>query len=79
MKGPGKTAAQRRVLDEIGCGNHSPIAAKATIKALLDQGLIVELSPMKVRVFGSVSMDVRQFDMPLHVHMEWCASADEPS
>lgn len=80
MKHPGKTPAQRRVLDEIGCGSYSPVAAKRTIKALLDQGLIEELPPVRVHVFGSLYMEVRQFQMPIPVHYQWCkamAAEDE--
>jgi len=74
---PGKTPAQRRVLDAIGCGDHSPPMAKATRDKLLADGLIVELSPLKIPFIGSLCMEVRQFDMPLHVHLQWCASCDE--
>jgi len=77
MKHPGKTAAQRRVLDAIGCGDHSPYMAKATRDAMLRDGLIVELSPLEIPVFGSLKMQVRQFDMPLPVHFAWCASCGE--
>lgn len=78
-KHPGKSKAQRRVLDEIGCGNYSPIADKRTIQRLLDDGLIEEMSPRRVPVFGNVCMEVRQFQMPLPVHLEWCCScADDP-
>jgi hypothetical protein len=74
---PGKTPAQRRFLDEIGCGNYSPIADKRTIAALLKQGLIEELTPLQVPLFGSVCMTVRQFQMPLHIHLEWCCSCED--
>jgi hypothetical protein len=69
---PGKTPAQRRVLDEIGCGNFSPVAAKATIKALLDAGLIFEMSPARVPFLGAICMEVRRFEMPIAVHIWWC-------
>jgi hypothetical protein len=68
---PGKTPAQRRVLDAIGCGNHSPIMAKATRDKLLRDGLIVELSPL-ILPAGPFRMEVRQFDMPIPVHIQWC-------
>lgn len=73
-KHPGKTPAQRRVLDAIGCGDHSPYMAKATRDKLLREGLIVELEPMQVPFFGSLCMTVRQFEMPIPVHMQWCAA-----
>jgi hypothetical protein len=74
VKHPGKTPAQRRVLDEIGCGNYSPNASKKTISALLEQGLIEELSPLRIPFIGSLCMEVRQFQMPIPVHFQWCAS-----
>jgi hypothetical protein len=73
MKHPGKTAAQRRVLDEIGCGNHSPIMAKATRDKLLREGLIAELEPISERA-GPFRLVIRQFEMPIPVHMQWCAA-----
>lgn len=74
---PGKTPAQRRVLDQIGCGNNSPIMAKATRDKLLREGLITELPPMRVPVFGNLCMEVRQFEMPIPVHMQWCEAVGE--
>jgi len=71
MKHPGKTAAQRRALDEIGCGNHSPYMAKATRDAMLRSGVIVELSP-RHEPFGPFTITIRQFEMPIPVHMAWC-------
>jgi hypothetical protein len=72
MKHPGKTPAQRRVLDAIGCGNHSPIMADSTREALLRRGLIVEVAPRFEPFSGGLAMKVRQFDMPIPVHMAWC-------
>ena len=71
VKHPGKTPAQRRVLDAIGCGNYSPIMAKATRDKLLREGLIVELAPLESRA-GPFRMVIRQFDMPTAVHIQWC-------
>jgi hypothetical protein len=76
-KHPGKTRAQRRVLDEIGCGNHSPIMAAATRDKLLRDGLIIELEPKRIPVFGAIFMEVRQFEMPIPVHMQWCQFQSE--
>lgn len=66
------TPAQRRVLDDIGCGNPSPIAGERTINALLRRGLIFELPEAQMPVFGALMMRVRRFDMPIQVYMEWC-------
>lgn len=68
---PGRTLAQRRALDAIGCGNFSPIMAKATRDALLREGLIVEAG---ARVVGGPPLEVRvqEYVMPIPVHMAWC-------
>ena len=60
---PGRSAAQRRALDQIGCGNHSPIMAKETLAALLKHGLIVELPEVQVPFAGPLWMKVRQFPL----------------
>ena len=81
MKHPGKTPAQRRALDLIGCGDHSPYMAKATRDAMLRQGLIVELESLQIPLIGALCMTVRQFDMPTNIHIQWCEamSSEEPS
>jgi len=66
------SSAQRRVLDAVGCGNHSPIAARRTIEAMLAKGLLFEIEPIRLPIFGGLHMNVRQFDMPIHVHIAWC-------
>jgi hypothetical protein len=75
-KHPGKTAAQVRVLDEIGCGNNSPSMARSTRDALLKAGLIERLSDRVVGT-GAFSVHIEQFQMPIHVHIEWCLSVEE--
>jgi hypothetical protein len=42
-KHPGRTPAQCRVLDAIGCGNNSPRMVAAVRDAMLKAGLIVEI------------------------------------
>ena len=73
---PARTPAQRRALDAIGCGNHSPIMAKSTRKALLDAGLIVPLAD-KIVGGGLLAVRIEQLDMPPSVHMAWCAAVAE--
>ena len=68
---PGKTPAQRRVLDAIGCGNHSPIMSKATRDKLLRDGLIIELDPYEDNLNG-MRFVMRRFEMPTPVHIQWC-------
>ena len=70
---PGATPAQRRALDALGAGNASPPMSPKVRDALLAAGLIVELPPLQVPFAGRLVMQVRQFDMPAHVHMAWCA------
>lgn len=72
-KHPGKTPAQKRVLDAIGCGNYSPIMAKATRDALLDAGLI-EPCGTKVLGGGALAVRIEEYQMPIQVHMQWCAA-----
>ena len=81
-KHPGDTAAQRRILDEIGCGNNSPRMADSTRVALLGAGLIVELEPKLICGPGNSPIDriplkIRQFEMPIPVHMQWCEAVSE--
>lgn len=72
-KHPGRSVAQRRALDAIGCGNYSPMMAKATRDALLRAGLVERLPDLIIG--GSrISVNVEQFDMPIPVHMTWCAA-----
>lgn len=71
IKHPGKTPAQRRALDQIGCGNHSPIMSKATRDALVKAGLIFHVCD---KIIGSppLTMRVAVYDMPIPIHMAWC-------
>lgn len=82
LKHPGKTKAQQRALDAIGCGEHSPIMAKATIKKLLDDGLIYECRAVIVGN-GPFRVRIRQFDMTPATHIAWCeyqsAQAEAPT
>ena len=74
MKHPGKTPAQRRALDQIGAGNYSPIMSDRTRDSMLGAGLIEELTPIIIQ-----GVRVRQFQMPIPVHMQWCSwCAEQP-
>jgi hypothetical protein len=42
MPHPGRTSAERRVLDRIGCGE-PPACSPKTLRSLLDAGLIVDV------------------------------------
>lgn len=69
---PGKTKAQRRVLDEIGVGHYSVPMAEGTRKALLKQGLIEQCGAKVICQdrFGTVT--VPEYQMPIPVHYQWC-------
>lgn len=72
MKHPGRTVAQRRVLDAIGCGNNSPLMSARTREALLNAGLIVLVGRKIVGRdrFGAITLP--EYEMPIPVHMQWC-------
>lgn len=76
VKHPGKTEAQRRALDMIGCGNHSPWMPNKTRDVLLRDGLIVEITPMYIGS-GWTRAEIKQYGMPIPVHMQWCEACGE--
>lgn len=73
---PAKTKSQRRVLDEIGCGNHRPSMTPALRKRMLELGLIVEYTeasaPERLQ-YLFLDAETPIVDMPAIVHMDWCA------
>jgi hypothetical protein len=72
MKHPGKTATQKWVLDQIGGGNYSPIMQPKTRDALLEAGLIEKIS-QRVDRGGWPPIVIKEYQMPIHVHIQWCA------
>jgi hypothetical protein len=73
MKHPGKTAAQRRVLDLVGCGDYCPPAKRATLDKMVEQGLLIRLPDKRIGSdsFGVIALP--QFEMPIPVHYAWCS------
>ncbi|TXM96795.1 hypothetical protein FV242_33020 [Methylobacterium sp. WL64] len=69
---PGRTLAQRRALDAIGCGE-PPRCSPKTLKSLLDAGLIVDVGT-ETRRDALGSYRVPAYAMPIPVHMAWCAA-----
>lgn len=69
---PGKTKGQRRALDAIGCGDHSPPMQQRTLQALLNDGLIVARGVRRIGS-GPLAVVVTEYEMPIHVHIAWCA------
>ena len=71
-KHPGRTAAQRRALDEIGCGNFSPAMSRKTCDAMVRAGLI---EPCGIKVLGRDAfgvISIPEYQMPIPAHMQWC-------
>ena len=72
VRHPGKTKAQRAVLDQIGCGQYTPSAQRKTLDKMVADGLLDRLPD---RVIGRDSLGIialPQFEMPIPVHMAWC-------
>jgi len=69
---PGRTSAQRRALDAIGCGE-PPRCSSKTLKALLDAGLIEETGG-EIRRDALGSYRIPTYEMPIPVHMQWCSA-----
>lgn len=74
---PAKTKSQRRVLDEIGRGDNTPDMSPALRKRMLELGLIKECgaSTDYLTVNDSGQSIYRRWpvEMPVDVHMNWCA------
>ncbi len=70
---PGRTAAERRALDAIGCGNFTPAMAPKVRQRLLEAGLIVQCGE---RLIGRSPLAVRipEYEMPIPVHFQWCSA-----
>ena len=69
---PGRASAQRCALDAIGCGE-PPRCSSATLKALLDAGLIEETG-VEIRRDALGSYRIPTYEMPIPVHMQWCSA-----
>ena len=70
---PGRTSAERRALDKIGCGQ-PPGCSPKTLKALIDAGMIEDPGG-KIRQDALGSYRVPFYEMTIPVHMAWCAAA----
>lgn len=69
---PGRTSAECRALDTIGCGE-PPRCSPKTLKTLLDAGLIVDVGG-EVRRDALGSYRIPAYEMPIPVHMQWCSA-----
>ena len=72
MPHPGRTSAERRALDRIGCGE-PPACAQKTLRNLLDAGLIVDVGT-ETRRDALGSYRVPAYAMPIPVHFQWCSA-----
>lgn len=72
MPHPGRTSAERRALDRIGCGE-PPGCSPKTLKAMLDAGLIVDQGG-EVRRDALGSYRIPAYAMPIGVHFAWCSA-----
>ncbi|MGU3536798.1 hypothetical protein [Methylobacterium sp. A54F] len=70
---PGRTAAERKILDAIGCGDFNPRMHPKVRDRLLEAGLVVQCSE---RLIGQGWSAVRlpEYAMPIPVHMQWCSA-----
>lgn len=72
MPHPGRTSAERRALDRVGCGE-PPGCSSKTLRSLLDAGLIVDVGTETRRdVLGSYRIPA--YAMPIPVHYAWCSA-----
>ena len=78
-KHPGKTAAQRAILDQIGGGDYCPRGNAKTFAKLVELGLLVRLADKVLGRDGFGVIAIPQFEMPIPVHYQWCSYwADQP-
>ncbi|SFM91909.1 hypothetical protein [Methylobacterium pseudosasicola] len=69
---PGRTSAERRALDRVGCGE-PPGCSPKTLRRLLDDGLLIDQGG-EVRRDALGSYRVPTYEMPIPVYMTWCSS-----
>jgi hypothetical protein len=69
---PGRTSAERRALDRIGCGE-PPACSQKTLRNMLDAGLIVDVGTETRRdTLGSYR--IPSYAMPIPVHFAGCSA-----
>jgi len=69
---PGRTSAERRALDRVGCGE-PPGCSPKTLRRLLDDGLLIDQGG-DVRRDALGAYTVPSYAMPLAVHYQWCSA-----
>ena len=69
MPHPGRTLAERRALDRVGCGE-PPGCSPKTLRRLLDDGLLIDQGG-ETRRDALGSYRVPSYAMPIPVHFAW--------
>lgn len=69
---PGRTSAERRALDRVGCGE-PPGCSPKTLGRLLDDGLLIDQG-RDVRRDALGIYTVPSYAMPIPVHYQWCSA-----
>ena len=69
---PGRTSAERRALDRVGCGE-PPRCSPKTLRRLLDDGLLIDQGG-ETRRDALGFYTVPSYAMPLAVHYAWCSA-----
>lgn len=69
---PGRTSAERRALDRVGCGE-LPGCSPKTLRRLLDDGLLIDQG-RDVRRDALGTYVVPSYGMPIPVHYQWCSA-----
>ncbi|MCJ2121370.1 hypothetical protein, partial [Methylobacterium sp. J-077] len=72
MTHPGRTSAERRALDRVGCGE-PPGCSPKTLRRLLDDGLLIDQGG-EVRRDALGTYTVPSYAMPLAIHYQWCSA-----
>lgn len=70
---PGRTPAERRALDAIGCGETLPVMHPKVRQNLLDAGLIEQCGERQIGA-GPFAAHVPIYQMPVLVHFLWCSA-----
>ena len=72
MPHPGRTSAERRALDRVGCGE-PPGCSPKTLRRLLDDGLLIDQGG-ETRRDALGAYRVPSYGMPIAVHYQWCSA-----
>ena len=69
---PGRTSAERRALDKIGCGQ-PPGCSPKTLGAMIAAGMIEDTGgQMRRDALGSYRVPF--YEMTIPTHMQWCSA-----